>query len=72
MKGRIALHLIALACAALSAAAWAQTKDFPARPVRMVVPVPPGGSVPAELGAHIKSELGRWAKVVRAAGMRMD
>lgn len=45
MKGRIALHLAAAAWVVLSAAAWAQTRDFPTRPVRMVVPVPPGGSV---------------------------
>ena len=32
-----------LAC--MSVTAFAQHKDFPARPVRIVVPVPPGGSV---------------------------
>jgi tripartite-type tricarboxylate transporter receptor subunit TctC len=37
--------LIAIVCAFVSAAAWAQTKDFPARAVRVVVPVPPGGSL---------------------------
>ncbi len=35
MKGRTAFHLAAVACVALSAAAWAQTRDFPTRPVRM-------------------------------------
>jgi tripartite-type tricarboxylate transporter receptor subunit TctC len=33
-----------LGCAVCSLA-WAQTKDFPLRPVRLVVPVPPGGSL---------------------------
>jgi tripartite-type tricarboxylate transporter receptor subunit TctC len=43
MSSRILRFVIALACAA-AGAAWGQ-KDFPARSVRLVVPVPPGGSV---------------------------
>ena len=42
---RISSYLFALACAVGCAAVWAQTKEFPVRPVRVVVPVPPGGSL---------------------------
>ena len=43
---RIALSmLLAMACAIPGAAAAAQAEGFPARPTRMIVPFPPGGSV---------------------------
>ncbi|MBI2296762.1 MAG: tripartite tricarboxylate transporter substrate binding protein [Betaproteobacteria bacterium] len=46
MNARVALSLLlAAACASGSAAALGQSRDFPSRPVRMIVPVPPGGSV---------------------------
>jgi tripartite-type tricarboxylate transporter receptor subunit TctC len=34
--------------------------------------IEPGGSTPAELGAFQKAELEKWAKVVKAANIRMD
>ena len=37
--------LLALVFAGVAPLSWAQTKEFPVRPVRVVVPVPPGGSV---------------------------
>src|SRR6266508_4343017 len=45
MKTASALFSFALALAC--AGAPAQTKEFPQRPIRIVVPVPPGGSVDA-------------------------
>jgi len=43
---RVALHLLlAASCVAPSYAAAAQADGFPARPTRMIVPWPPGGSV---------------------------
>ena len=42
---RVAHFCAAVACAAISAAACAQVKTFPNRPVRIIVPVPPGGIV---------------------------
>ena len=41
----ISTWLIALVCAAIVVPAWAQPKEFPTRAVRVVVPVPPGGSL---------------------------
>ena len=34
--------------------------------------VEPIGSTPTELAAHIRSELPKWAKVIKAAGLRLD
>ena len=34
--------------------------------------VEPIGSTPEELAAHIRSELPKWAKVIKAAGLRLD
>jgi tripartite-type tricarboxylate transporter receptor subunit TctC len=34
--------------------------------------VEPIGSSPAELAAHIKAELPKWAKVIKGAGVRLD
>jgi tripartite-type tricarboxylate transporter receptor subunit TctC len=39
--------LLSVVLAALCNAALAQTREFPQRPIRIVVPVPPGGSVDA-------------------------
>ena len=44
MRSGLASLGVMLGCA-LCSPAWAQTKDFPVRPVRLVVPVPPGGSL---------------------------
>ena len=32
----------------------------------------PGGIAPEEFGAHIKSEIAKWAKVVKASGAKAD
>ncbi len=46
MKTRTTLNvLLAAACAATGAAASGQTESFPARPTRMIMPFPPGGSL---------------------------
>lgn len=45
MKFPVRRVLIAAVCVLASAAAGAQIRDFPNRPVRVIVPVPPGGIV---------------------------
>ena len=45
MMLRVAYFCIAAACAIASATTCAQVKNFPNRPVRIIVPVPPGGIV---------------------------
>jgi tripartite-type tricarboxylate transporter receptor subunit TctC len=52
--------LVALVFAVLCVSAWSQTKDFPVRPVRVVVPVPPGGSV--DVMARILSP--KWGELM--------
>jgi len=44
MKAGIAGLWVALGCA-IGSMVWAQPREFPVRPVRLVVPVPPGGSL---------------------------
>mgnify|MGYP006281562623 CR=1 FL=1 len=41
------ITLLSVAAALLPATVNAQNRDFPQRPIRIVVPVPPGGSVDA-------------------------
>jgi len=50
---------VALGCAICSLV-WAQPKEFPARPVRLVVPVPPGGSL--DVMARIVSP--KWGELL--------
>ncbi len=40
---RLLCCAVALACGATSASGWAQERDFPGRPVRVIVPTLPGG-----------------------------
>lgn len=60
MRTRILSYLIALVCAGGGAPASAQTKEFPTRPVRVVVPVPPGGSL--DVMARIVSP--KWGELM--------
>jgi tripartite-type tricarboxylate transporter receptor subunit TctC len=59
MKWGLASFVVMLGCA-LCLPVWAQTKDFPVRPVRLVVPVPPGGSI--DVMARIVSP--KWSEVM--------
>ena len=34
--------------------------------------IEPVGSTPAQLGAHLKSEMVKWEKVVRLSGAKVD
>ena len=59
MKRVLAGLAVAIGCAAC-ASAWAQPREYPARPVRLVVPVPPGGSL--DVMARILSP--KWGEVM--------
>jgi len=59
MRSGLASLAVMLGCAVCSPA-WAQTKDFPVRPVRLVVPVPPGGSL--DVMARIVSP--KWGELM--------
>ena len=60
----------------------AEARDFPERPVRLVVPQPPGGttgdgmdpvgSSPEAFGAFLRAEIDKWAPVVRASGAKPE
>jgi hypothetical protein len=59
----------------LQSVAFAQI-DYPSRPMRIIVPLPP--DVPsfagprARLRSHIRSEMAKWAAVVKKSGARVD
>jgi len=59
MRSGLAGFVVTLGCA-LCSPAGAQTKDFPVRPVRLVVPVPPGGSL--DVMARIVSP--KWGELM--------
>ena len=68
-------RLLTAACCALAAApatpGWAQTENFPARPVRLIVPFAPGGSVDLisrMVGAKLAETLGQQVVVDNRAG----
>jgi tripartite-type tricarboxylate transporter receptor subunit TctC len=63
--------LMPLALAAVAATAFAQPRDFPQRPVRVIVPVPPGGSVDATarlLAPKLSESLGQQVVIDNRAG----
>ena len=45
METKMWRYLIAVACAVASTLACAQTRDFPNKPVRVIVPTSPGGII---------------------------
>ncbi len=56
--------LLALACVLVSPCAFAQQGDFPSRPVRLIVPYPPGGAADV-LGRLVGQKLSeRWGQQV--------
>jgi len=59
MKRVLAGLAVAIGCT-VCAPAWAQPREFPARPVRLVVPVPPGGSL--DVMSRILSP--KWGEVM--------
>jgi tripartite-type tricarboxylate transporter receptor subunit TctC len=68
MKTRIRL---AFAAAALAVSALAQAQSWPARPVRIVVPYPPGGSVDVvtrKMAAKLQEQTGQTFYVENKAG----
>jgi tripartite-type tricarboxylate transporter receptor subunit TctC len=71
MKHRILLGCIAIAAAAIAPGALAQAGAFPDRPIKLVVPYPPGGStdpVARLLAGEIGQRLGQPVVVDNKAG----
>ena len=71
MMFRVACYCMAAACAFASATTCAQVKNFPLRPVRIVVPVPPGGLVDVVvrlLGQKMTEAMGQSVVIDNRAG----
>jgi tripartite-type tricarboxylate transporter receptor subunit TctC len=51
-------HVFACALAAMASVAWAQSDSYPNRPVRLIVPYPPGASTNDILGRGLAQRLG--------------
>jgi len=93
------LGLALIAGCAIGTGSQALAQEYPARPIRFIVPFPPGGTLditarimhlpevkqklleqsadpvgssPEELGRVVKTELRKWAEVVRSAKIRID
>jgi tripartite-type tricarboxylate transporter receptor subunit TctC len=71
MQRRTALFLLAAAVQALGAAPAAQAADYPAKPIHIVVPYPPGGSadlIGRMVGERLAQSLGQPVVVDNKAG----
>ena len=62
----------------LGLALTAQAQTYPGKPIRFSMPYPPDGgttivgSTPAQLDAHVRSEIARWTKVVKDSGAKIE
>ena len=71
---------ILLAATAFLVSCLATAQDYPAKPIRLIVPWPAGGTVdglivgstPQEFAAFVASEADKWSKVMRDFNIRAD
>ena len=77
------LGFLALMLFACSALAQDPTAGYPNRPLRFIVPYPPGALIkfgmepwvpntPEQFAEIVRNDVGRWAAVVKAAGLKVD
>jgi len=69
-------RLLFLMAALLGHAALAQAQankadDYPNRPMRFIIPYPPGGT-PAQFAAFIAAETKKFAQIVKVSGAKLD
>ena len=65
MRALIAFVLI---CFSLNA----NSQAWPSRPLRYIVPFPPGAFNDTLFGDFLRAEVARWAKVIKDAAIKAD
>ena len=66
-----AAHLFALAVMVLAGAGVAPAQTYPSKPIRIVVPLPPGSNgdlMPRILGQHLAAKLGQPVVIENRSG----
>lgn len=64
MASRLRNFIVLLSCLLPTLGTWASTTDFPSRPVRLVVPFPPGGATDALARLMAEKLAERWKQPV--------
>ena len=70
MKFIIVAAGVTLAGTLMVAAGGAMAQSYPTKPIRLISPYPPG--TPEQFAAYIKSEIVKWAKLIKETGVKSE
>ena len=66
-----ALCVVAITLAIPQWLAQALAQTYPAKPIRLIAPYPPGGGVDT-VEKRIPAEISKWAGVIKGANLKLD